>query len=517
MERKLTIGILELTCGWDELLHQVGVDFKQVTSGIPISKNEYALIIVNRVLSKAESGNITEFITQGGIIIDMGYCIPSFFKGRVTSRHLSYCVANDLPFKPSLGIIDIYSKVKQFSKASLLNKTLYINSYQKGLIAFLGIPVDSLLGDTRSKRKHFYAHTPRLPHEEVSCVSKGSLTRLLFFLMRHLFIKQGLPFVHKWFFPKTAKNVFLFRIDSDYGTKEQVERWYSIAKEHDIRYTWFLHVSAHEKWLTFFKTLADHEVAIHGYNHFTTNNYRKLVDNISHSKDRFEKEELAYSGYAAPYGLWGKELAQICEEFSFNYSSEFSYAYDSLPQFPTSLKKKSSVLQIPIHPICFGTLIKTLADEKAMHSYFKERISEQITLLNPLIFYDHLLHNHTSVLSDIFAYVKSLHISNLTFSEYATWWKSRNTMSYSATVCEDSSVQLRELASRDDCYLCLWQNEDSYILTNRNGRILIPENKTEKVSTEINYSDLIVKKMRRFNMRAAKFGFLNRLLWREYK
>jgi hypothetical protein len=517
MEQKLTVGIYNLSLAWQTVLDQIGVSYSEIPGGEDLVPAQYSLVIINKRVGKAERENIRNYIKNGGACIDEGYCVETFANGIIHKKRVGFIVADNLPFEPSPGIIDIYSKVNTFSKAQYLDKTLFIDSYEQGMVSFLGLPVDSLLFDSRTKRKEFYSQTSRFPNEEVSRVSKGEITRLIFFLMRYLHISRGLFFAHKWFFPGQAKNVFMFRIDSDYGKEEQIKKWYEMAQTYNMRYTWFLHVSAHEKWLKTFSEFKDHEIAVHCYDHVTSKSFTKQLRNIEKATELLQKEGIPFSGYSSPYGLWNRGFNAACEQIGFQYSSEFSYIYDSLPLHPVVENKKSSVLQIPVHPICTGCLHNAKATEKDILAYFTRAFQSHMTVHNPLVFYDHVLHDYLDVVREMFTYIQNLGIDVVTFSEYADWWLTRESSHFSVSVDSVDAVRINASANGNNCFLCIWTDNDTYFLTDSNDTI----NPFTCQSNTVTYKSYVdtneLKKTRTFKLRLYKYSLFNRLFWRKHR
>lgn len=517
MHKKLNIGIFHLTNSWRVLLEQIGVSYSTISTVDEISVDEHSLIIINKPLLKKETDRVKDYVHHGGAIIDTGSCIEKIVHGNISKKKYIYIIPNNIPFTPPMNIIDLYSSVYTFSKAQYLNKTLYVDNFGNGLLSFLGLDIDTLLLNTRSKRKEFYASSPRFPNEETALVSKGEIIRLIFYLMRYLHIARGIPFVHKWFFPNQAKNIFMFRIDSDFGNKNQIKQWYDIAKSSGIKCTWFLHIAAHKDWLDTFSEFKDHEIAVHGYEHYTSKDYSKNETNIEKALHLLQKTGFSCSGYAAPYGLWSEKLNSVCEKFGFQYSSEFSYIYDALPIRAVFKNHISSVLQIPIHPICIGSLIRAKANHRDIIDYFTNEFQRQMMHCNPLIFYDHVLHKQSSILTELFQQINSFNIPVLTFSEYSDWWNIRENSDFSASLNAGNIIQVNTSKQDKQCFLCIWTDINTYILTNSNGII----NTTTEQINKIDYNKTIdtnkLKATRKFNLRLHKQSILNRLIWRKSK
>ena len=516
MEKELKIGILELSLSWQTILNQVGVSYSLVSADNDISPFSFSVMVINRPVSNKELEKIKQYINEGGAIIDEGYCIDKIINGKIEKKKISYIIPDKLPFKLVSNIIDLFSEVLTFSKAQFLRKTLFIDNYGEGIVCFLGLGIDTLLFDTRSMRKEFYGTLPRFPNEETATVSKGEITRLIFFLIRYLHISRKLPFVHKWFFPGQAENVFIFRIDSDFGKKNQIEQWYDIGKSWNIKYTWFLHVSAHTGWLDRFSEFKDHEIAIHGYNHFASDNYNSYKQDILKASSLLKKNGFTCSGYASPYGIWNKAINKACEDYGFSYSSEFSYNYDSLPFKPSVNNKKSTVLQIPVHPICIGSLLNAKADEKGMVEYFTSEFKRQMAMHNPLVFYDHVTHGYPEVLGEMFQNIQALNIPSLTFAEFSKWWDLRENITFSVSMDATNQIKVNDSDRDKNCFFAIWINDDSYILTN-DTVIDLDSHPKKKANYHINPDMDSIKKTRRFNFRVTKQSLLNKYFWRKHR
>jgi len=516
MERTIAIGLLDNTPGWQAMLGQIGVPFSVIAHIEDIDPYQYSVIIGNRPVTDNEVEKIKRYINDGGAVIDTGHIIEKIAGGLIHSKKCGYLTTGNLPFDFLPAIIDVYSGIRTYTKAQYLEKSLYIDGFGKGSISFCGLDVDLLLFDTRSKRKSFYSNLPRFPHEEVASVSKGDVTRLFFSLLKHLHLCRGMPFIHKWFFPGNAKNVFLFRIDSDFGNRDQIKRWYDIAQASQIKYTWFLHVSAHREWLDLFKEFLGHEVAVHGYDHYTTNKPACQEQNLSAAYTALKEKGFACNGYAAPYGLWNTAVHASAETAGFAYASEFSYAYDSLPLHPLVNNTAGSLLQMPIHPVCIGSLLNAHADEKGILDYFTGEFHTNLKRLNPIIFYDHVIHSHADVLKEIFRLSRDHAIPSLTFLEFAQWWKHRESVVISSPTLSNNAVTIRYQSQNKKCAVCIWKKADAYILSDEENPIDLntaPENNPVNIPVRIDTETLI--HTRRFNWRRHLYSFLNNHFWRK--
>ena len=105
-----------------------------------------------------------------------------------------------------------------------------------------------------------------------------------------------------------------------------------------------------------FSGMQNQEIGLHCYNHKVTNQHNSIKLDVNKGIYILNKANIPFCGYAAPYGEWNIPLANAMEEADFTYSSEFTLDYDNLPFYPYLNSRFSSVLQVPIHPICLGRL-----------------------------------------------------------------------------------------------------------------------------------------------------------------
>ncbi len=388
MSNSLLTGILELDPGWEILINQLGIACRQIERVQEIEPASYAVIIVNRFLSPMEVLSLEKYVREGGAILDNGEFLKKS-AGLAVKQHYVRSIfpsPADQLFLDKTDVIDIFSRTSFLPDARFLQKTVDILSVGNGWVGFVGFDISRLLTDSRSRRKQFYAPTPRFPTEIVATVTKGTIFRIVRQVLQELFFKRRLPYVYRWYFPRDNPSVFAYRIDSDDAHVEQVDAFFETANQHRIKMTWFLHGEAHEGWFGHFRKYQaqGHEMAVHGYRHATFPTAAQNRHNISRCQALLEQEGLVYEGFAAPYGFWNTGLARAVMDAGFHYSSEFSQAYDTLPFYPYVQGDFSGVLQLPVHPVCIGSLMAARATEAQMKEYFATVICQKLALLEPV-------------------------------------------------------------------------------------------------------------------------------------
>ena len=225
-------------------------------------------------------------------------------------------------------------------------------------------------------RKRFYANRLELPSEQVSKVSKHKVRKIVQQLIEELHHQQNLPFVHKWFFPRNAQNMFIFRIDTDFCSQSDADEMYKICRQNNISATWFLDTDSDNK-LKNYASMEDQELAIHCDKHIVYNSFEDNYDNNQRADNRLKRCGINGIGFAAPFGEWNTSLDKALQKLELEYSSEFALNYDDLPFYPNNNNKFSSVLQIPIHPISLGRLRRSHFTEDEMLQYFLGIINEK--------------------------------------------------------------------------------------------------------------------------------------------
>jgi hypothetical protein len=434
MRQRLTIGLLQPQPGWLLLLGQLGVAFERVGMLDPVTPESHGVLIVNRSLSSDEAAQIDAYLHGGGAVLDTGAYMEHAGGSSSRSYVRSLIPSDDDRLFTDAWIMDIHDIVHTRSDARYLNGALLFDHVGDGAVAWTGLNINRLITSTNAVRKRFPAPGRSFPDEIVSQVSKGALRELVGNLLRRLFTARGLPWIRLWQFPDELPTIFAYRIDSDYGTKPQIEGLYDVAHEHDIAMTWFLHVEPHHEWLDLFQSFRGQEMAVHGYRHRTFRGYEANIANMGEAKHLLERTGFAPTGYAAPNGTWHPALARAIEDHGFDYSSEFSLGYDDLPFFPWVQHYFSDVMQVPVHPVCIGSMIRSKATATEMKNYFR-RMTDFFRLRNePVIFYHHPGHEHFEVMADTFAYAGELHLPNLTLGDYARWWRTRANARYTAVL-----------------------------------------------------------------------------------
>ncbi len=461
---RLIVGITEKTPGWEIVLEQIGVPCQHVSSDKSIPEDEFVVLIIPDLERTQNIKHILEYLNDGGSILIEADAAKRLLSQKVRRIYLKTLYAEEGPiFSQSIGC-DLFNWAQVAQTASHCKNqngknVIGILSYGKGNAVILPSGLIASLLSTDDKQKFFYSESGgRLPSEKVSKVSKGSIRHIIQNVLAHLYHCRGVPFVHLWHFPNGAKNVFSFRVDTDFGTQQEVGELYSLCQKNRIPATWFVETRTQAKWIRLFRDMKNQEIGYHCYRHRIFPDDRKNRENIIQGLNILRSEGIYPKGYAAPYGEWNSSLGKILQEQQFEYSSEFELDYDDLPFYPYFNNSFSTVLQVPIHPVSIGNLRRARQTKEQYILYYKSVIREKLDSDNPILIYHHPGHQNLDVFQEIFREIQMQKIPSMSMGEYSTWWKRRSRIDWTPAfynnklVCDiqnqDESVYLRAISPK---------------------------------------------------------------------
>jgi peptidoglycan/xylan/chitin deacetylase (PgdA/CDA1 family) len=460
---------------WNILLDQIGVSYSLIDWGKDLL-TEYAVIIINSNLSTDEENKIHKFVNDGGSLLIEADFAKRLFKINTKQVYIKYLFSNEKIFSKLLPLIDVYRNCTITSNANVLKdqegkSVVSEMNHGRGNIIIIPSNFISAILEVKVLRKRIYSNG-KTPSERISRVSKGSIYHFLKTVLEHLFHLRNLPFVSLSNFPGKAKNIFLFRIDTDYGSEGQVDLLYETLKKNEIQGTWFVETKSAESWIDKYSSFENQEIALHCYRHRLFNTYAENFNNFNNGLEILKKASIYPKGLAAPFGEWNNSFNKVMENLEFEYSSEFSYSYDGFPQFA------GKILQIPIHPISFGRLSREGYDDEEMYDYFINVIDQKIALGEPVIIYTHPKEERLDILKRIFNYINQQELPKYTFKEYSDWWKKRMEIKFDSSFINNKLKIENE--NKDDSYWIrvVYPTKEIYLMP-------LSENNSEKVKIDL--------------------------------
>lgn len=427
---KLQIGLTISHPGWELLLRQEGIPFLYLNTPDDLDPSQVSAVVAPSTTSEDWNDQLKSYASKGGGIILSGEQYLRIFGGKGRRADITHLLPEaNRPFWDA-GIVDIYQPGVVLEGASLCQTpfgapSISMISLGEGLVIATPVDLGQLAVDTRRSRKSFFHNNTRLPDEKVSLVGKGGVHRLTRACLETVHLRRGIPYVHLWYYPDGVQNVFVLRIDTDFGTREEIDRLHELIDRCNVKASWFVHTGGHAGWLDRFAAIPGHEIGVHCSDHSELRSYSGSRKNLLAAMDALRKVGLDPSGVAAPYGQLYAGYQRAIAELGFLYSSEFSYDYDNFPSYPISKQGSSPVLQLPVHPICIGSLRNCRITEDGATRYFDRVIERKKITGEPLFFYHHPNDGMSGVLEKLIKSCLDGGALPMRMHDFALWWKDR--------------------------------------------------------------------------------------------
>ena len=428
--RHIRAGLIGSSPAWEELLRQEGVSFGAMNPSVAEPEKAYSVVVLCRKITPDEEANLREYLHHGGALLACVSHCAGLVKAVNEQVRIRYIQPDASQKIPGLSLLDVESEGVLPREANTFRTNDHFFAVFAGELlggAAVVLPFDpvEVMEDFRAMERYFYARPDRLPSERVSRTGKGEMLHLLHSSLMFLHHERGLPYARLWPFPDGAKNVFAFRIDTDGGTRDQIDELYRQVAAAGINGSWFLDVASHESWLGRFAGMTGQEIGLHCFEHRVFLDEARDADNIVRGRDAMRAAGLSADSFVAPFGFWSPELGKIIDGQKFEYSSEFGWAYDALPHYPVSSHTRYRTLQIPIHPVSVGSLRKAGYTSAEMIQYFRDVIDAKILRNEPLFFYHHPGHRYPEVVQAILECGTSGATQTMSLGAFASWWKDR--------------------------------------------------------------------------------------------
>lgn len=251
-------------------------------------------------------------------------------------------------------------------------------------------------------------------------------------------------------FPHSYQSAFNLRLDHDEYDARDFEATLKAIAGYERSVSHYVCASTHAHHAGALARLRGSHVGSHGWWHHT---YRERFDNrmnIRRGIDGLRSLGIEPIGFAAPHGRFNTGLLAALEELGVTHSSEFGLAYDDLPFFP----RESTVLQIPVHPICLGICLEaarrtthpSVNDVEAARTTLKhwlDVVARKHAAREPIFLYGHpdgRLGRFPWLLSELFAHVARLRgVWCTTLAGFEQWWRQRAAIEITAYRDEQST------------------------------------------------------------------------------
>ncbi len=432
----LRIGLTDNKLGWQILLKQEGVSYEIISCFDVVKYSDFSTLIVSGFNCLKQRDNILDYVESGGAVLVDAEMSSELLNVNMKKFRIKYLIPEKNSSYSAVGLVDVYQNgliLKDGDITSLdSGLKIKIKRIEKGIVLILPFNVNKAILDISTSRRKFYFRRKELPSERIAKISKGEIRRIVRISLEYLHHIQELPFVQLWYYPKGNKNIFAFRVDTDFCNQNDTKALYKVCKKNEIPGSWFIEAKTSMQWLADFKKMQNQEIGLHCYRHCVFKDYNNNRKNLEKGQKILEKYEVKPIGFVSPYGEWNYNLGNAIEDADFKYSSEFSLDYDNMPFYPYLGDRFSKVLQIPIHPISIGRLRRAHFTDEEMWQYYKNVIVQKIKLCEPIIFYHHPSHKKFDIFDKIFQFINEHSIKKIDFAGLYNWWEKRNKVKFNA-------------------------------------------------------------------------------------
>lgn len=190
--------------------------------------------------------------------------------------------------------------------------------------------------------------------EEIACHNKLAVRQAVMNGLRAMIEAAGGIWLRLAPYPFPYRSALCFRIDYDEYHPGDFRRTLEAIDGFEHATSHYVSGAAYEKHREALALMRGLDVGSHGYWHHIYRDADENRRNISRGIDVLCRAGIEPQGFVSPHGRFHAGLLRVLESLGIGHSSEFGLAYDELPFFP----RESSVLQLPIHPVCLGLFLE---------------------------------------------------------------------------------------------------------------------------------------------------------------
>jgi peptidoglycan/xylan/chitin deacetylase (PgdA/CDA1 family) len=266
--------------------------------------------------------------------------------------------------------------------------------------------------------------------ERVARYSRARIRRAILKRLREAVTGSGGLWARLGAYPHPYRSAFNFRADLDEPYPDDYARFAQARRPIDDCSTHFISTHAYGRNAAILGDLAHLDPQSHAHFHVLYKDANANRRNIDRAHDILRAAGMSPVGFAGPEGRWNAAVDGRLEELGYQYSSDFQLGYDDVPFFPWKGDRFSSVLQLPIHPICEGLFLNAGAQSgRDIGDYFTAVIGAKTAAGQPAFLYGHperRLGRFPEILHPVVRAVSGVDLLwRVTLTEFARWWKWR--------------------------------------------------------------------------------------------
>lgn len=232
-------------------------------------------------------------------------------------------------------------------------------------------------------------------------------------------------------YPYPYRSAFNLRIDLDEPAPDDYFAFARARKPLDDCSTHFVCTAAYGALPDVLADLRGLDTQSHGHHHHVYRNPAQNLANLQRADQVLRDRGFAPTGFAGPGGRWNRGLGLALESLGYAYSSEFQTGHDDWPFSPWLDDRFSTVLQLPIHPVCEGIFLEAgIDDPAAIADYLAGVLRAHVASGTPAFLYGHpegRLGRYPSIVDRLAREVSALSRTwRVTLTEFARWWRWRD-------------------------------------------------------------------------------------------
>jgi hypothetical protein len=284
--------------------------------------------------------------------------------------------------------------------------------------------------------------------ERVGRYERAKIRRRILARLRDLVTKNGGVWARLAYFPFPYRSAFNLRVDLDEWVPGDYFNFARARAPIEDATTHFVSTAAYggdDDVLSDLRSLDTHS---HGHHHLVYREREANRVNLRRSLDQLASAGIDGRGFAAPHGRWNVGLNDELEDLGCAFSSEFQVGYDDLPFFPWAGNRRSTVLQVPVHPICEGLFFDAgVTDAEAVTNHLVSVIRSKTAAGEPAFVYGHPERRLGRFPEIVAALADAVADEPLTWrvrlDAFADWWRWRLARTWSLRPRAEGTFQLR--------------------------------------------------------------------------
>lgn len=263
--------------------------------------------------------------------------------------------------------------------------------------------------------------------ERVARVDRAAIRSQIMNALRPKILEAGGIWARLAAYPYPYRSAFNFRVDLDEPNPDDYERFAQARTPLNDCTTHFISTAAYGGFEAILKDVGRFDAQSHGHFHTVYRGVKSNLRNLANAHRLLESSQIIAEGFAAPGGRWNHALDHALEAMLYRYSSDFQVGYDDRPFFPWVGDRFSSVLQVPVHPICEGLFLEAgAANPRRISNHFRSVLQSKVAAGEPAFLYGHpeqRLGRWPEILKNLASAIAGQDLLwRTTMTAFARWW-----------------------------------------------------------------------------------------------